>query len=144
MTRWLRRIRGAVVVGLIWAIAWGVGVGGLMEAVVDPHGRIADIWPAVLGIPGFFGGLIFSVVLSIAERKRRFDQLSLPRFGALGAVAGALLGVPAVAMLGVNGFIIAPLALLGAASASGTLALARRGDHRDRLGAGEDRRPENR
>jgi hypothetical protein len=138
MTRWLRRIRGAVVVGLTWAVAWGVVGGGVMEAIVDPHGRIADIWPAVLGIPGFFGGVIFSVMFSIAERRRRFDELSLPRFGAWGAVAGALLGVLGVAVFGLGGLIVVPLALLGAASASGSLALARRADHREQLGAGSD------
>src|SRR5919108_6241887 len=118
MTAWLRRIRGAVFLGVVWALVWGIGGGGFMEAIVDPHGRIADIWPAVLGIPGFFGGIIFSVALSIAERRRRFDELSLPRFGALGAVTGALLGVLGGGLFGLGGLIVVPLALLGAASAS--------------------------
>jgi hypothetical protein len=73
--------------GLTWAAAWGF-VGFLIEAFVDPHGRIADIWPAVLGFPAFFGGVFFSIVLGIAARGRRFDELSLPRFAAWGALAG--------------------------------------------------------
>jgi hypothetical protein len=140
MPRWLRRVRSAVVVGLIWAIGWGFVGGGVMETIVDPNGRIADIWPAVLGIPGFFGGVLFSVVFSIAERRRRFDELSLPRFGAWGAVAGALLAVPAIAAFGLGAGIIGPLTILGAASASGTLALARRADDRGLLGAGDEER----
>lgn len=137
MPRWLRRVRSTVVMGVIWAIGWGFIGGGVMETIVDPHGRIADIWPAVLGIPGFFGGVIFSVVFAIAERRRRFDELSLPRFGAWGAVAGALLSVPAIAAFGLGAGIIAPLTILGAASASGTLALARRANDRRLIDAGE-------
>lgn len=127
MRKWLRRIRGAVVVGLTWAVGWGLVGFLVMETFVDPHGRIADIWPMVLGMPGFFGGVIFSVVLGMAEGRRRFDELSLPRFGAWGAVTGALLGVLGVAAMGLNGVIIVPLTLLGAASATGSLALARKG-----------------
>lgn len=144
MTRWLRRIRGAVVVGALWAIGWGVLGGGFMELAVDPHGRIADIWPAVLGIPGFFGGVLFSAVFSIAERRRRFDQLSLPRFGAWGAVAGALLAVPAITVFGLGVGIIVPLTLLGAMSATGSLALARRADDRSLPGVRDIETPRER
>ena len=45
-----------------------------------------------LGIPGFFGGVIFSMMLGMAEGRRRFDELSLVRFGVWGAVTGVLLG----------------------------------------------------
>jgi hypothetical protein len=136
MRQWLRRIRGALMVGLTWAVAWGLGGGAVMEVIVDPDGRIADIWPMVLGIPGFFAGVLFSVVLSIADRRRRFDELSLPRFGAWGAAAGAVLGLLGVAGFGLGGLIVVPLALLGAVSACGSLALARKGEDRERLGAG--------
>lgn len=136
MISWLKRIRSAVVVGVIWAIGWGFVGGAIMEGIVDPHGRIADIWPAVLGIPGFFGGILFSAVLSIAERRRRFDELSLPRFGTWGAVAGALLTIPAIALFGTGAGILVPLTVLGAASSTASLVLARRADHHERLGAG--------
>lgn len=127
MTQGRRRIRGAVVVGLTWAVGWGLVGLLVMETLVDPHGRIADIWPMVLGIPGFLGGVVFSVMLGMAEGRRRFDELSLSRFGVLGAVTGALLGVAGVAAIGLSGLIIFPLTLLGAASAAGSLALARMG-----------------
>src|SRR5918992_5973371 len=93
MKRWLRRIRGAVGMGLTWAVGFALVGGGLMEALVDPHGKILDMWPQTLAIPGFLGGVVFSAVLRIAEGRRRFDELSLSRFGAWGAVAGLLLGV---------------------------------------------------
>lgn len=91
MNTWLRRIRGALGMDLTWGAGWAA-VGMLME-FVDPGGRIADIWPAVLGLPGLLGGVAFSVVLGIAAGRRRFDELSLPRFGVLGALAGVLLGL---------------------------------------------------
>jgi len=137
MKRWLRRIRGVVGVGLTWAIGWS-GVGFLIELFVDPHGRIADIWPMVLGIPGFLGGAIFSVVLGMAEGRRRFDELSLTRFGVWGAVTGALLGVLGVAWVGLSSMLIIPLTLLSAASATGSLALARMGGERELLDVGAD------
>ena len=134
MRQWLRRIRGAIVVGLTWAIGWAF-MGGLMELLVDPDGRIADIWPMVLGIPGFFGGMLFSVVFALAERHRQFDEFSLPRFGGWGAVAGALLGGIGIALFGLGPLIAVPLSLLGAVSAAGSLALARKGEHRELPGA---------
>jgi len=135
MMTWLRRIRGAAGVGITWAIGWA-GVGFLIELFVDPHGRIADIWPMVLGIPGFFGGAIFAVVLGMAEARRRFEELSLPRFGAWGAMTGALLGVVGAVWIGLSGILIIPLTLLGAASATGSLALARMGAEREPVDAG--------
>jgi O-antigen/teichoic acid export membrane protein len=138
MRQWLRRIRGAVIVGLTWAVGWGLVGFLVMETFVDPHGSIADIWPMVLGIPGFFGGVIFSVMLGMAEGRRRFDELSLARFGVWGAVTGALLGVLGGAAIGLSGVIIVPLTLLGAASATGSLALARMGGEPRRLDGGAD------
>lgn len=150
MTNLLRRIRGALGMGLIWAIAWG-GVGGaVMETIIDPHGQIADIWPAILGLPAFLGGVIFSLVLGFAERRRRFDELSIPRFGAWGGVAGLVVGAVPVA-LGAGSdelpmllralSIMGPLGFMGGISAAGSLALARMGGERDsiqaRAGAGE-------
>ncbi len=55
-----------------------------------------------------------------------------------GAVAGALLGVLAVAAFGVGGVIIVPLTLLGAASGTGSLPLASMGGERALLDAGAD------
>ncbi len=147
MKRWLRRIRGALGMGLSWAVPW-VFVAFLIEAFVDPHGRIADIWPAVLGIPAFIGGVFFSVVLGIAERRRRFDELSIPRFAAWGAVAGLLVGAlpfilgspgdPDVPVWRLAVMIIPPISLLTSLSAAASLALARRAEARESLDARAD------
>jgi len=53
---------------------------------------VFDIWIPVFAYPGFFGGVIFSAVLRIAEGGRRLDELPLPRIAAWGAVAGLLVG----------------------------------------------------
>ena len=96
MKKWLRGIRDAVAMGLTWAAGWTlVGMLGvvvfytLFPSVPD----IFDIWIPVFAYPGFLAGVGFSAVLWIAEGGRRFDELSLPRLAAWGAVVGLLLGV---------------------------------------------------
>ena len=121
--------------GIIWAIGWAVVGGAVMEGIVDPHGRIVDMWPQLLGMAGFIGGVFFSTVLGIAGRRRKFEELSLAAFGVWGAVAGVLLGMVAIAM-GAGVMIIGPMALLCAGSASSSLALARKSEQRERLDAG--------
>lgn len=147
MKSWLRRLRGAFGMGLTWAIGWAIVGGGIMEGIVDPHGRILDMWPQTLAIPGFIGGVVFAGLLWMAEGRRRFEELSLPRFGALGALVGVMLGglaVAAGAAGGVASFwlraavIVAPVTLLSAASAAGSLALARKARQREALSAGPE------
>jgi hypothetical protein len=121
--------------GLTWAVGWAVVGGGLMEGIVDRHGAILDMWPQTLAIPGFLGGVAFSIVLGVAEGRRRFEELSLPRFAVWGAVAGALLGalalaagaLPAVFPLWLRAaVVIGPVTVLNAVSASASLALAKK------------------
>jgi hypothetical protein len=78
----------------------------------------------------------------MAAGHRRFDELSLSRFGALGAVAGLQLGGFAVGTGVASGVlplwlraavIIGPLTLLSAVSATGSLALARMAERRELL-----------
>ncbi len=83
MKKWLRRIRGALGMGLIWAAGWAP-VGVLIGMVVDPDGSMDEMWVAVGAYPDFIGGVVFFAVLGIAEGRRRFDEVSLPRFGAWG------------------------------------------------------------
>jgi len=153
---WLRRIRAGFGMGLTWAAGWGI-VGGLIELIANIIPGLAwtsliDIWPVTLAIPGFVGGVVFSTVLGIAGRNRRFDQLSLPRFAAWGAVGGVLMSLLPITLVAVGVLtpdatvdvwrftaeLLAPLALLGAASASATLALARMSEDRDLLDVSED------
>jgi hypothetical protein len=145
MPKWLKRIRGAIGMGLIWAVAWAP-VGLLIGEIVDPDGSLDEPWMLVGTLPGFIGGVIFSVVLGIEARSRRFDQLSIPRFGAWGAVAGLLVGVLPFVLGSANPalptwlpfVIIGSITGMSAVSAAGSLALARMAE-KHALPASEDR-----
>jgi len=86
-------IRGMVLMIVLWVIGWGLGFGGIMEAFVDPDGKIQDVWPTLLAIPGLIGGVIFSGLLAVGERGNRFDEISLFIFALFGGVAGLVIGL---------------------------------------------------
>ena len=99
-------------------------------------------FPLMFSAFGFVAGVIFSGVLGVVEGRRRFDQMSLPRFAAWGATGGFLLSatfVLAVSLAGDPAFlrnlvVVGPVfALAGAGSAAGSLALARRARDRESL-----------
>src|SRR5688500_12579799 len=146
--KWMRRIRGAVGMGLVWAAGWAVG--GLLIGVASlllpflPWDSFFEVFDAplpALAIPGFVGGALFSIVLSIAGRRRRFDELSLPVFAAWGALGGLLLTLFPFALVAVGlasregsdisdwqiiSVIGGPFIFLSAISAAGSLLLARK------------------
>lgn len=125
--------------GLLWAVGMA-GVGGVIELLANvlpggfPMASAIDMWPQTLAIIGFIGGVIFALVLGIAEGRHRFDELSLPRFTAWGAVAGFLLGLRP-ALLGAPLFFLGITTLGSAIAAACSLALARRADDRELLTA---------
>jgi len=127
MKRWLKRLRGAVGMGLTWAAAW-FGFGAILWPFFGP--TVVEV-ALSFAVTGLIGGAIFSLALGIAEGRRRFDEMSLPSFAVLGAVGGLF-----ISLLFVWGFFIFPL--LGAGSAAGSLALARRADDRELLEHGAD------
>jgi hypothetical protein len=141
MNRWTRRIRAALVMGLMWAAAFFAA--GVVLARVP--GFFSDVPFAILFAPlGFATGVIFSAILVALASRRRFEQISLPRFAGWGSASGLLLAglFSAGAFLrgeilgaGVLGFAVA-LGSASAACAAGSLALARRAERREMLGAG--------
>lgn len=122
-----RRIRGALGLGVVWA-GGGAAIGGLVELISNLFPRLPlgfiDMWIQTLAIPGFLGGVIFAGVLGIAARRRRFDELSMARMVAWGALAGVALGGVLVG-LGLPPLILVPTTLLSGLGASLTLGLAR-------------------
>jgi hypothetical protein len=127
MRTWLLRTRGAIGMGVMWAAAWFVA--GSVPRWVFGVNTDAPL-PLVFGVFGLMAGIVFSAVLALTEGSRKFDQMSLPRFAAWGAVGGLLLSalVAKAASLGWGDVLaLAPtLAIASAVSASGSLAMARR------------------
>ena len=131
MKTWLRRLRGAIGMGLIWGAVWSVA-GALLARV---PGVSSDLPFALLFAPlGFVSGVIFSGIIAGIEGGRTYDRISLPRFAVWGAAGGVLLtGIIAVAaVLGARsvwGEVLTfgpALTAAGAISAAGSLAAARR------------------
>ena len=86
----LKNIGSAIGVGFAWFL-FGAFIGLIVfEGLVDPDGKIADIWPAVLGYPGFFGGITFFTLTRVFEH-RRLHEVSLSRAAIWGALSGPLL-----------------------------------------------------
>jgi hypothetical protein len=148
MKKWLRRIRGAIGMGLTWAAAWGgAGMIVMLGFLLATGSRPDAPFPLMFGAFGFIAGVIFSGVLGLVEGRRRFDEMSLPRFAAWGAAGGFLLSatfVLAVSLTGDPAFlrnllVVGPVfAVAAAGSAAGSLALARRAQDRELLETRED------
>ena len=149
MNNWLLRLRGMVWICLNWAAGWAgtgllIGVTSLATPFLpwDAFFRVFDAPLPALGLPGFIGGALFSIVVGIAEHRSRFEDLSLGRFGAWGALAGLMLSLLPAAMVAavlaalnhpehglwkLTALISGPLTLLGAVSGAASLRLARAG-----------------
>ena len=132
MNRLLRRLRGVLGTGLTWGILWAAIVYtiGVVIGVVDPDsidpGESPVIMGAITGVVGLVSGVAFSLLLSLAESRRTIRDLSLWRvamWGVLGSAVFPLMsGRPQMLLI---------LCSLGAASATASIALARKGELRD-------------
>ena len=147
MKKWLRRVRGALLMGITWAVLWAP-VGLLIGMIVDPTGAMDEPWIAVGTFPGFLGGVMFSIVFGIAARRRKLGELSIKRVAGWGTVAGMVIGSLPF-LLGDQGpnaervwllplVIVSSITVLSAASAAGSLALARRAEKRELRDANVD------
>lgn len=127
MQKWLRRVRGAIGMGVTWAVAWGIV--GIVPRLLLGYNPDAP-FPIIFGVLGFIAGVAFSVVLVAAEGRRRFDQMSVPRFAGWGALGGLALSALFARMASLemgDVLIVTPaIAIACAVCASGSLALARR------------------
>lgn len=120
--------------GVTWAATWAA-FGFVPRWILGMQGDLP--FPILFAGLGFIAGITFSVLLALTEGRRRFDQMSLPRFAAWGATSGVLLAalfLRATAFgLGELLAIPATFAAASAACAAGSLALARRGARRELL-----------
>ena len=138
MNRLLKLIRGVIGTGLTWAIGWA-GLWAALFLVMRGFGLMEEwyFWypVGVTAVIGFIAGSSFGVILSVLERHKKLEDLSLWRI----ALWGGLGGLALVAVIGVK--YLAPaivLTLLGVGSATGSVALTRRGSE-TKLIEGDDR-----
>jgi hypothetical protein len=146
MNIWLRRLRGAIGMGVVWGVG-GALVGGVMEFIANfvPGLNSVDMWIPLLAIPGAFTGAVFSLVLGIAARSRKFEELSLAQFTTWGALTGLILGtllnaggIGPDANLVVRAIAFGAPTLFGATAAFSTLSIAKIGAKPLPAGAGDD------
>jgi hypothetical protein len=140
MGQWSRRIRGAIGMGLTWALAWFLA-GMALLLVIGPDA--ADVpFPIGFGFLGFLAGVSFSGVLGLVEGRRSFAQMSVPRFALWGGAGGALLSAIFVPLTGqgldVLTILVPVFGGAGAICAAGTLALARRATDPELLAGGDE------
>ena len=136
MKQFLRRLRGVIKTGLLWAAGSAALFGGLDVLM----GRAGGLWITipVYASMGFIMGGAFAVVLVLTERHRLLKDLSLRRVALWGALGGLVF--PGIATLmwrdkfEMVGWLIGPI--LAAGLASGSVALAKRADRK--LIEGED------
>lgn len=127
MSHWMRRVRGALGMGVTWAAAW-FAAGMVLLLIVGPGA--ADVpFPLGFGLLGFLAGVTFSGVLGVLGGRRSFDEMSLPRFALWGGLGGILFSAVFVPLAGLGPGAFLGLGALfgasGAACAAGSLALAR-------------------
>ena len=152
MRHWLRRIRGALGMGIVWAIG-GALIGGFIELLLNIFPGLEalhaiDMWPQTLAIPGFVGGVFFAVVLGIAGSRQKSD-MSMRQFAMWGALAGLLFSGFLLATGFMHGLIpsflmrvavfLVPITLLSTGGAAASYALAHRGDRELSAGRDEER-----
>ena len=138
MKGFLRRFRGIIGTGLTWALGWA-GIFAVVGLVFGAYSvpRLA----LVGGFVGLAAGGAFAVILSITERRRRLEDLSLWRMALWGGLGGLLV---AAAFSGSGGLIwsfAATMAFSGAVSSAGTVAIARRGGDPNLLDADDEPLP---
>lgn len=152
MPLWMKRVRGVVGIGLTWAAGWAVG--GVCIGVSSlllpwlPWTVFFELFDAplpALAVPGFFAGLLFAGVFSVAARGTPLTAIPLRRMTDWGALGGALLSLVPASMvsvglatlapggrgqLGLTVAIAGPLMFFSALSAALSLLLARRASRR--------------
>jgi len=144
MTKWLKRARGVLGMGLAWAIG-GLGVAAIIEGAdnVTPGGipaiHVIDMWPPVLLVAGFLGGIVFGTLVGVVGARRRFEELSFPRFTALGLVTGAALA-GLVYVTGGPMLAVAVMLASGTIGGAASLAVARVAERRGLLRGGDAER----
>ena len=139
MKTWIRKLRGIVGIGAVWGIPFmtlGFAIGVL--AVIGDVLPLSQLAPVILrfGVLGFLLGGGFAGVLTLADGRKTFEELTPGRAALWGALTGAsLITVWGLYWMGVDGFdvtlarwvsVTGVYAALTAGLGAGTVALAKR------------------
>ena len=146
--RWWRRVKSSVTTGLTWALAWGIaGViisplfATKIRAGSTEYLQSAIICGGVSGWYGFLAGLIFSVVIAVAARRRWLADLSVLKFSGWGVAASLVFTIPPTLYMVAQRHdswrlsdlvVVCGAAVLCAACSVGTLLMAKRGARLER------------
>lgn len=138
----LRKLRGALGVGVTWGAAWGV-VGGAIGGVIQLLTPGASLfvtpmlgWALGMGAYGLISGFGFSALLALGDGSRRLNELKLSRVAAWGILGSAFVPLafgflgffpPSTTLMDVLGA-IALTGSLGGGFAAGSVAAARRAE----------------
>jgi len=144
MKPFLRRLRGVIKTGFTWAIGWA-GLWGVVLLIMAGFDLLEgwDFWYTVraeLGVAGvgFIAGSAFGVLLSVLERHKKLEDLSFRRIALWGGIGGLALAA-GFGLQHLPQTIV--LTLLGIGSATGSVALAKRGSDPTLLEADDKRLP---
>lgn len=128
----MRRVRGAIGMGLAWGFVSGL-IGGIPRWILGVN---ADApFGIIFGVFGFAAGVTFAALVALTQGRRRLDELSTGKLAGLGALGGTLLSAAFAFGIGLAAsdaiLVIPTFAAACAACATGTLALARRSAARE-------------
>lgn len=137
----LRRLRSALVIGVLWGIAWLI-LGIVVDALVRWFGLpprtfdflLLGIWTGL----GIASGTTFAGLLARLERNRTVETLAFRRLVLWGVLAGAgipilfativlALAAPDLHLARSDFVVFTVLGAIGAATAVGTIVIAKRG-----------------
>jgi threonine/homoserine/homoserine lactone efflux protein len=140
MRQSLKRIRGAIGMGITWALGWAPVAVLVGTQIIDPDDSMDEMWVMVGALPGFLSGVLFSIVVGVAARRQRLDELTIARVARWGAIAGLFIGILPFLIGDTDGsppawllaaIIIPTFTVLSTLSAAGSLAIARRALRRE-------------
>ena len=140
MKRLLRRVRGIVGTGVTWAIGW-VGLGTGIAALAGFDFSLLMRMALNNAVAGFIAGGSFALILSVAERRNRLEDLSLKRVAIWGGMGGLLLSLLPLAFGIPLAYLLGPLVInigIGATLATGSVAIAKKGGETNFLARGRD------
>ncbi|MGH9753714.1 MAG: hypothetical protein ACREA2_13115 [Blastocatellia bacterium] len=132
MSVYLRKARGVIGIGLIWAPVWTAmffALVAIIFVVFNPSGG-SDVgplmWIVIMAQLGFESGAIFGIILSLAEHGKAIRDISLARAAFWGLLGSAVL--PILTQRADQVFWTCPF---GAVIAMALVAIARKADLRD-------------